>query len=113
MPRIVKELTTAEKNIEQTICAQFSEEQLCAYFLTKTIRSLYQFDDDFISSWYEETFNRKPDQPLAARRELVKAYTEMLMFENKYRFHLDYWLRQYQEKLVDEMRAFFSGRPGK
>ena len=113
MPKTVNKLTEAEEKIEQVLRSKFSEEQMCAYFLTKTIRSQYQFDDDFIFSWYEEIFDKKPDQIETARRELVKAYTDMLMFKNQYRFHLDYWLRQYQEKLVTEMEAFFAGEPGK
>ena len=86
---------------------------MCAYFLTKSIRSQYQFDNDLIENWYTEIFDKKPEQIKNARRELVQAYTKMLMFENKYRFHLDYWLRQYQEKLLVEMEAFFAGEPGK
>jgi len=113
MPEIVKKLTAEEEKIKHKLKDMFTEEQMCAYFLTKTIRSQYQFDNDFISGWYEEIFNKKPDIIENARRELVKAYTDMLMFENKYKFHLDYWLRQYQEKLIDEMKLFFSGEPGK
>lgn len=113
MPRMVDELTNAEKAIEKNIRETFTEEQMCAYFLTKTIRSLYQFDDDFVTSWYEEIFEKKPAQMANARRELVQAYTNMLMFEKKYRFHLDYWIRQYQVKLISEMESFFAGPPGK
>lgn len=113
MPRMVDKLTEHEKEIEVEIRKRFSDEQMCAYFLTKTIRSQYQFDDEFISNWYLEIFNEKPKKIKEARKELVRAYTEMLMFENKHRFHLDYWLRQYQDKLIDEMESFFSGEPGK
>ena len=113
MPRMVDKLTEAEEKIEEAIRSRFTEEQMCAYFLTKTIRSQYQFDDNFISAWYEEIFDKKPEHIERARRELVMAYADMLMFENKYRFHLDYWLRQYQEKLLTEMVAFFGGEPGK
>jgi len=112
MPRIVNKLTEAEEKIEQELRSKFTEEQMCAYFLTKTIRSQYQFDDDFIAGWYEEIFNKKPVRIKEARRELVKAYADMLMFENKYRYHLDYWLRQYQEKLITEMESFFGGEAG-
>ena len=113
MPRMVDKLTEAEEKIEIELRSKFTEEQMCAYFLTKTIRSQYQFDDEFISNWYEEIFNKKPEHIENARRELVQAYTNMLMFEKKYRFHLDYWLRQYQEKLVSKMESFFGGEPGK
>jgi len=113
MPRIVDQLTEAEKKIEKELRSKFTEEQMCAYFLTKTIRSQYQFDDDFVAGWYEEIFEKKPDKKEDVRRHLVKAYTDMLMFENKYRFHLDYWLRQYQERLITEMEAFFGGVAGK
>lgn len=113
MPKMVDKLTADEEKIEGELRRKFTEEQMCAYFLTKTIRSQYQFDDEFISNWYEEIFNKKPEKIKEARRELVKAYTEMLMFEGKYRFHLDYWLRQYQERLITEMEAFFAGAPGK
>jgi Rps23 Pro-64 3,4-dihydroxylase Tpa1-like proline 4-hydroxylase len=107
MPKLVEQLTENEKQIEGQLRERFSEEQFCAYFLTKTIRSLYQFDNEFIQQWYEETFNRKSERPEDARRELVQAYTRMLMVENKYRFHLDYWLRQYQGTIVKEMEDFF------
>jgi len=112
MPRLVDKLTEKEEEIEKEIRSRFTEEQMCAYFLTKTIRSQYQFDDDFIADWYEEVFDKKPKAIENTRRELVCAYTDMLMIEKKYRFHLDYWLRQYQEKLIDEMTYFFSGKPG-
>ncbi len=113
MPKMVDKLTEAEEEIEKELREKFTEEQMCAYFLTKTIRSQYQFDDEFVSDWYEEIFNQKPDNREDARRHLVKAYTDMLMFENKHRFHLDYWLRQYQERLITEMESFFSGEAGK
>jgi len=113
MPRMVDKLTKDEEEIEKQIRQKFTEEQMCAYFLTKTIRSQYQFDDEFIIGWYEEIFNKKPEKPEEARRLLVKEYTNMLMFENKYRFHLDYWLRQYQEKLIIELESFFAGEAGK
>jgi len=73
---------------------------MCAYFLAKTIQSLYQFDDEFVAGWYEELFGIKPENNGEVRRQLGKAYTQMLMFENKYRFHLDYWIRKYQAKLI-------------
>lgn len=113
MPRMVDKLTEAEKKIEHKLRSRFTEEQMCAYFLTKTIRSQYQFDDKFITDWYEEIFNIKPKKIEDARCKLIKAYTDMLMFEKKYRFHLDYWLRQYQDKLITEMESFFGGEAGK
>lgn len=113
MPRMVEKLTDAEKQVEEKLRKMFTEEQMCAYFLAKTIRSQYQFDDEFVASWYEEIFDKKPEHIGNVRCELVRAYTNMLMFENKYRFHLDYWLRQYQENLISEMESFFSGEPGK
>ncbi|HHI94798.1 MAG TPA: hypothetical protein ENK04_15050 [Gammaproteobacteria bacterium] len=113
MPRMVDKLTEKEEAIEKELRKRFTEEQMCAYFLTKTIRSQYQFNDEFISGWYEEIFNKKPDEIKKARRELVKEYTNMLMFDKQYRFHLDYWLRQYQEKLITEMESFFGGEAGK
>ena len=110
---MANKLTESEEKIENKLRNLFTEEQMCAYFLTKTIRSQYQFDDEFIADWYEEIFNIKPEKIENARRELVQSYTNMLMFENKYRFHLDYWLRQYQEKLISEMVSFFGGEAGK
>ena len=112
MPKIVDKLTEQEENLAKIIREKFTEEQMCAYFLTKTIRSQYQFEDDFVSNWYEDIFGKKPDDIANVRRELVKEYAHMLMFENKYQFHLDYWLRQYQEKLISEMDSFFGGTPG-
>jgi hypothetical protein len=113
MPGTVDKLTAAEEKIEEELRSTFTEEQMCAYFLTKTIRGQYQFDDDFISNWYEEVFDTKPDRIESTRRELVQTYTNMLMFEKKYRFHLDYWLRRYQEKNISQMESFFGGKPGK
>jgi len=112
MPRVAGKLTNTEEKIEQELRSQFSEEQMCAYFLTKTIRSQYQFDDEFVAGWYEDIFGKKPENKKEVRRQLVKVYTEKLMFENNYRFHLDYWLRKYQEKLITEMESFFGGEAG-
>lgn len=113
MPKMVEQLTESEQKIEKKLRDKYSEEQMCAYFLTKTIRSQYQFNNDFISNWYEEIFDKKPADIKMARRELVQAYANMLIMEQKYRFHLDYWLRLYQEKLITEMETFFGGEPGK
>lgn len=112
MPQIEGELTKAEERIEQELRSRFTEEQMCAYFLTKTIYSLYQFDDEFVAGWYEETFGKKPQKNENVRCQLVKAYTQMLMFENKYRFHLDYWLRKYQEKLIIKIESFLGNETG-
>lgn len=71
MPRMVDKLTE-EKNRTRT---KFTEEQMCVYLLTKTIRCQYRFDDEFISNWYEEIFNNKPEHIDSARRELIQAYT--------------------------------------
>jgi len=113
VPKIVDKLTEAEKAIEARIRERFSEQQMCAYFLTKTIRSQYQFDDEFVCGWYQEIFDKPPEDIKMMRPELVQAYTRMLMFEHKYRFHMDYWLRQYQEGLLTEMEQFFAGEAGK
>ena len=50
MPRMLDKLTKTEEKIETELRSQFTEEQMCAYFLTKTIRSQYQFDDQFITN---------------------------------------------------------------
>lgn len=113
MPKVVEQLTEEEKTIEAAIRKAFTEEQMCAYFLTKTVRSLYQFEDDFIANWYAEMFDKQPDPIADARRELVQAYTRILMVEHNYRYILDYWLRQYQLGLLDEMQVFFGGEAGK
>jgi len=112
MPDIVKELTDKEKQIENVLKQKFSEEQMCVYFLTKTARSIYQFDDEFVLNWYQQIFERPPNDSANTRKELLRAYLEMLMFENKYQFHVNYWIRQLQEAIVDEMEVFFSGSPG-
>ncbi len=111
MPAIVDELSDAEAKIEKKLRARFTEEQMCAYFLTKTIRSQYQFDDAFIADWYEEIFGKKPELIKNARCKLVQAYTTMLMSEKKYQNHLYYWIRQYQGKIINEMDLFFDGKP--
>ena len=102
-----------QSEIEKKLREKFTEEQMCAYFLTKTIRRQYQFDDAFIANWYEDVFKKKPEIKANARRELVQAYTSMLIGENKYKNHLDYWIEQHQEKLISEMESFFGGEPGK
>ncbi len=43
-------LTKIEQSIENELRNKFTEEQMCAYFLTKTIRSQYQFNDEFIAN---------------------------------------------------------------
>ena len=45
MPQAVEKQTATEEKIEQELRARFTEEQMCACFLTKTIRSMYQFDE--------------------------------------------------------------------
>lgn len=52
---MVDKLTEKEEEIDKEIGKKFSEEQMCACFLTITIRSQYQFDDDFIKNWYYAT----------------------------------------------------------
>lgn len=113
MPATVDKLSDVELKVEKKLRERFTEEQMCAYFLTKTIRSQYQFDDVFIADWYEEIFGKKPELITNARCELVQAYTTMLMFEKKYQNHLHYWIRQYQENIINEMDRFFDGEPGK
>ena len=112
MPQATEKQTDTEEKIEQELRARFTEEQMCAYFLTKTIRSVYQFDDEFVAGWYEKVFGEKPGKNEEVRRQLVKAYTEMLMFENKYRFHLDHWLRQFKHTLIEKMESYFGGKTG-
>ena len=56
---------------------------------------------------------KKPDKAEDSRRELVREYTNMLMLEAKYRFHLYYWIRQLQDNIIIEMELFFGGHPGK
>jgi len=87
------------EEIKSNIRDEFTEEQMCAYFLTKTIRSQYQFDDEFVMSWYGKIFDKKADDTKDVRKKLVEAYTRMLMIENKYENHLDYWAEQYKEKV--------------
>jgi len=62
MPAIVDKLTESETKIEKVLLAKFTEEQMCAYFLTTTIRSQYQFDDTFIAGWYEDIFDKRPEK---------------------------------------------------
>jgi len=81
---------------------------MCAYFLTQTIRSLFQFEDDFVEGWHEEIFHRKPSSIESARSELVQEYARMFISEHKYRYHLDYWIRKDQEKLLSKVEAFFA-----
>jgi len=59
MPEIVKELTENEKLIEKEILDSFSEEKICVYFLSKNLRSIYQFNDKFIDNWYKQIFDSK------------------------------------------------------
>jgi len=113
MPKMVDKLTKKEEKLALQIKEKFTEDQICAYFLTKTVRSLYQFDESFIESWYKEIFNRKPKNSVRARKALVEAYAKMLITEHKYKYHLEYWLRQYQEMLIVEMETFFSGEGAK
>ena len=113
MPNIVEQLTKEEEILASEIKNKFTEQEMGAYFLTKTIRSQYQFDDEFIRKWYIDIFGKEPIDKRMARPELIQSYTTMLLFEKKYIYHLRYWLREYQEGLMIEMTSFFSGKAGK
>jgi len=72
MPQAVEKQTATEEKIEQELRARFTEEQMCACFLTKTIRSVYQFDDEFAAGWYEKIFGEKPGKNEEVRRQFSR-----------------------------------------
>jgi hypothetical protein len=104
--------TNDEQVIADAIKERYSEEQLCAFFLTKTIHSQYQLDDAQIENWYEDIFDNRPESTDTMRRELVLVYAKMLMEENLYDNHLFYWVKKYQALLMPEMDIFFNIEPG-
>jgi hypothetical protein len=110
MPKMVDRLTPEEHVIADKIRHKFTVDQQCAYYLTKTVRSIYQMDEAAVEAWRQE-LGDDTDSELETRVSLVKAYTQMLAVEHKYQFHLEYWLRHFQEQLIDEIEEFLSGLP--
>lgn len=110
MPQMVDQLTPVELIIAEKVNQKFSASEQCAYYLTKTVRSIYQMDEAAVEDWRQE-LGAYADCELDARTSLIKAYTQILMVEQKYQFHLEYWLRHYQEHLIDEIEEFLSGLP--
>ena len=106
-------LSKKEEQIQQNIINKFSIEQICVFFLTKTIQNIYQFEDNFVLNWYLETFGEKPNNQDLFRPKLVEAYTRMLLIENKYQNHLNYWIKLKQNQLLKEMELFFSSKDAK
>ncbi len=119
MPRMVEELTENEKVMKQEIEKRFSPEQQCAFYLTKTIRSVHQMTDEQVRDWNEELRgmwkeykqSEFPFAHLSDRKGILMAYSVVLTEDQLYEFHLDYWLRHYQEALSDEIAEFLSGVP--
>lgn len=113
MPEIVKELTKEEQKIEKKVLDTYTEEEICAYFLSKNLRSIYQFDDDFIEDWYSQLFDSPLNDTETKRTRLAMAYARMLLMDRLYDNHMKYWIRQLQSGILMEMKAYFSGEPGK
>lgn len=86
---------------------KYTEEQLCVYFLSKNIRSIYHFDDDFIVNWYKDIFGSEVPVGRSARQELILFYTKMLMTESKYEAHLEYWVEKSGSKIFSEVEEYF------
>jgi len=110
MPKMVDQLTPEERVIAEKVNQKFSVSQQCAYYLTKTIRSIYQMDDAAVEMWRQE-LGGYADSELETRASIVKAYTQILVVEHNYQYHLEYWLRHFQEQLIDEIEEFLSGLP--
>jgi hypothetical protein len=110
MPKMVERLTPAERAVADEVNRKFTVDQQCAYYLTKTVRSIYQMDDAAVEAWRRELADAA-DPELEPRAALVVAYTRMLLVEQNCQFHLEYWLRHFQERLIDEIDAFLSGLP--
>ncbi|MEC3908826.1 hypothetical protein VOI54_17495 [Tamlana sp. 2201CG12-4] len=113
MPEIVKALTKHEKRVEKEILDSFPKEKICAYFLSKNLRSIYQFDDEFIDDWYQQLFDTQPHKNESKRAKLALEYTRMLLIDKQYNNHMKYWIRQLQSGILEEMNKFFAGEPGK
>jgi len=110
MPKMVDQLNPEELIIAEKVNRKFTVDQQCAYYLTKTVRSIYQMNDAAIEAWRQE-LGDYANTELDARISLVQAYTQILMVEQNYQFHLEYWLRHFQDRLIDEIDAFLSGLP--
>lgn len=112
MPEIVKQLTEKELTIENQVYGSYSEEQICAYFLSKNLRSIYQFSDEFVNNWHSQIFESKIDTSKSRRIDLVFEYANMLMIEKKIENHMKYWVRQLQSEILVDMANFFDGDGG-
>jgi len=107
---MVDQLDPEELIIAEKVNRKFTVDQQCAYYLTKTVRSIYQMDDAAVEAWRQELAGYANTE-LDDRTALVQAYTQILMVEQKYQFHLEYWLRHFQGQLIDEIEEFLSGLP--
>jgi hypothetical protein len=88
---------------------KYSEDELCVYFLSKNIHTIYQLDDDYITNWYGDVFDTSLTDKVNARKKLIVFYTNMLMNENKFESHLDYWVEKCGRKILNDIDVFFSG----
>lgn len=112
MPEIFYRLTPSEEEIREQLLKSFSVEQVYAFFLSKNLRSIYQFDEDFIDGWFEQIFNTTENKISSKRVELFLEYARMLLLNHNYENHLKYWIRHNQTDLIEEMNAYFRGEGG-
>lgn len=111
MPKMVERLDAAEQLIAQQVEQQFTIEQQCAYYLVQTVRSVFQMDDKSAAAWRLELGDDIATAGLSDRQAIVSAYTKILMIDQKYKFHLEYWTRHFQSDLIAEIETFLSGKP--
>lgn len=97
-------------NVSSFLKWQYSEEQLCAYFLSKNIQSIYQLDDDFIKNWYEKVMKVGLVVGVGGRQELIIYYTNALIVERKYESLLEYWVEKYGRRIMDDIEGFFNDK---
>lgn len=111
MPEPVDQLSEHQKAIVEKINELFTTEQQCAFFLGKTIQSIYQMDDEKVHQWLEAVDEKHAADHLTARQTLIHAYTRFLIDEQLCQNHVEYWVRHCPDQLVDDITAFLSGKP--
>jgi len=97
-------------NVSSFLKWQYSEEQLCAYFLSKNIQNIYQLDDDFIKNWYEKIMKIGLGEGVSGRQELILYYSNALIVERKYEGLLEYWVERYGRSILDDIEDFFNDK---
>lgn len=96
-----------EQWIVETIKAEYSSEEICAFLLSKTIQNLYRATDAEVMEWYEAVLDLPCNVLKNARNDLVKKYTRTLMSEYDYEDLLNFTIKDQGVELCTQMVDFF------